>query len=313
MDNWFISSGNYEILDNKIVFHGTKIIPKTPIPNYAYVPSQGLLINNKKFINGTIKAEIEFNEIDSNTITSCHIIFNYQNINGEEKFFSIGISKSQYCAFEFKNFGNLKDSEREYCGSPLNIKPDNKISIEVTIIGSSILFKFNDITVLKKNITMKLSSSQVGIYCQSGYDITIHKYEICPIERKAFIVMQFDKQYDDLYYNVIAPVCKEFNYYPERADESANPGSVIQDIISKIKESSIIIADITPDNPNVFYEVGYSQALNKPVILLNEKNKRDRLPFDISGFRVIFYENSIGGKGQVEKSLRQFLLELDKA
>jgi hypothetical protein len=31
------------------------------------------------------------------------------------------------------------------------------------------------------------------------------------------------------------------------------------------------------------------------------------LPFDISGFRTLFYDNTIGGKGVVESRLKQYL------
>lgn len=35
--------------------------------------------------------------------------------------------------------------------------------------------------------------------------------------------------------------------------------------------------------------------------------KREKLPFDISGFRLLFYDNTIGGKGDVENALRRHL------
>jgi hypothetical protein len=46
-------------------------------------------------------------------------------------------------------------------------------------------------------------------------------------------------------------------------------------------------------------------ALGKPTILLAERGKQ--LPFDISGYRVLFYENTIGGKKQVEDGLKKHL------
>ena len=58
-----------------------------------------------------------------------------------------------------------------------------------------------------------------------------------------------------------------------RADEGLGTGLILNDIISAIKNSALVIADITPDNPNVFYEVGFAHALNKPTILLNEKKQ----------------------------------------
>jgi nucleoside 2-deoxyribosyltransferase len=74
----------------------------------------------------------------------------------------------------------------------------------------------------------------------------------------------------------------------------------------------VIIADISPINPNVFFEVGYAFALEKPIILLAERNDSDgtTLPFDVSPFRVLFYDNSIGGKSKLEDGLRKHLREI---
>ena len=68
----------------------------------------------------------------------------------------------------------------------------------------------------------------------------------------------------------------------------------------------MVIADITPNNPNVFYEVGFAHGIEKPTILLSDRS-REKLPFDISGFRLLFYDNTIGGKSVVEASLRKHL------
>jgi hypothetical protein len=60
---------------------------------------------------------------------------------------------------------------------------------------------------------------------------------------------------------------------------------------------------ITPNNANVYFEVGYALALAKPTTLLARKGTS--LPFDVAGFRVLFmktpsdYEDTIGGKSRV--------------
>ena len=123
--------------------------------------------------------------------------------------------------------------------------------------------------------------------------------------------MQFGHGYDDLYQDVIKNVCEKNGYIVYRADEGLDTGLILNDIVSAIRNSALVIADITPDNPNVFYEVGFAHALNKPTILLNEKNQREKLPFDISGFRTIFYDNSIGGKKVVEEKLNQFIANIN--
>lgn len=55
----------------------------------------------------------------------------------------------------------------------------------------------------------------------------------------------------------------------------------------------------------MFYELGYAHALKKPTILLAQRGIQ--LPFDIRSYRVVFYNDSIGGKPQVEQELRKHL------
>ena len=40
-----------------------------------------------------------------------------------------------------------------------------------------------------------------------------------------------------------------------------------------------------------------------------ERDKRAGLPFDISGYRTIFYENTMVGKGKIEKEVEKYLEE----
>ena len=136
-------------------------------------------------------------------------------------------------------------------------------------------------------------------------DIRIRNYQVSRERAKAFVVMQFTLPYNELYSDVIIPVCDDLGLIAVRADETYGPGLIIADIAREIIEAKVIIADITPANPNVYYEVGYAHALNKPTILITEKPTQ--LPFDVSPFRVLFYENTIGGKSKVEAGLRKHL------
>lgn len=257
--------------------------------------------------NGKITAEIEFKNIQDDFIYSCLFIFNYSNFNGKNKHIDVGISKFRDSSIVYREYTGEEYINSKWYGNSSNIVSNEKYKIEMELIGSTLTFKLNNFMIFKNDIPLNIQSDQVGLFCQSTDQIIIHKFVVEPIRRKAFVVMQFEKDYDDLYKNVIYPVCSEFGYEVYRADESFSTGMIIEDIIKRISESSIIIADITPDNPNVFYEVGYSHALKKPTILLNEKSKRERLPFDVSGFRTIFYDNSIGGKTEVENRLKLFL------
>ena len=117
--------------------------------------------------------------------------------------------------------------------------------------------------------------------------------------------MQFSAPYTDVYLSVIKSVCTEFGIAALRADEIYGPGVIVQDIVDQVVSAQLVIADISVPNANVYFEVGYALASKKPIILLAKKNTS--LPFDVSGFRVLFYEDSIGGKAKVEDGLRKHL------
>lgn len=122
---------------------------------------------------------------------------------------------------------------------------------------------------------------------------------------RAFVVMQFAEPYDTFYKEVIQSQADAAGFDVIRIDEKAGPGVIFQDIQREIEQAEVIIAEITPANPNVFYEVGYAHALHKPTILLVQRGAQ--LPFDIRSFRVVFYNDSIGGKVEVERDLRKHL------
>ena len=133
-----------------------------------------------------------------------------------------------------------------------------------------------------------------------------------PEEPKAFIIMQF-KDFDDIYKEIIIPICNKFGYEPLRADSYSSTNKITQDIVDGIKSASFVIAEITPDNLNVFYELGYAHALNKKVILLADKDKRDISKiFDIKDYRAILYQDNISGTKKLERELSKFIEEIKK-
>jgi nucleoside 2-deoxyribosyltransferase len=119
--------------------------------------------------------------------------------------------------------------------------------------------------------------------------------------------MQFNTpEYEALFTEIITPVCEKEGFSVYRADFTKRPGLIISDITKHLTESQVIIGEVTPLNGNVYYEVGYADALKKPVVLIADKTV-GQLPFDIRPYRTIFYENSIGGKRTVEETLSQYL------
>jgi hypothetical protein len=186
-----------------------------------------------------------------------------------------------------------------------NQLPTNQwISVKVRVLGSKIDLYVNEVKVC--SALYNVSKSPVSVFLQGPEEILVRNIRITTQPPRAFVVMQFSDEFNALYNDVIRPTCEKFGFEVVRADDIYKSGLIIEDITRSIQEASVIIADITPDNPNVFYEVGYAHGIKKPTILLSER-RRQALPFDVSAFRTLFYDNTIGGKGEVETRLTKHL------
>jgi nucleoside 2-deoxyribosyltransferase len=105
-----------------------------------------------------------------------------------------------------------------------------------------------------------------------------------------FIIQPFDGgQFDKRYFDVIKPTIEKIGLEPYRVDEDHHSNIPINDIEDKIKSSLICLADITLDNPNVWYELGYAISANKPVIMICSKDRETKFPFDVQHRKIIRY------------------------
>jgi hypothetical protein len=105
--------------------------------------------------------------------------------------------------------------------------------------------------------------------------------------KNVFVLMPFEDRFQTTYYNVIKPLIEQLGYSVSKADEDLRTGSVIEQIQESIRNSLLIIADVTGRNPNVFYELGFSHGLEKEVLIITQNE--DDIPFDISHIRYFKY------------------------
>lgn len=176
--------------------------------------------------------------------------------------------------------------------------------IKVSIQGSNLELFVDGVMVAAT--TYRFARGALSLLLQSSGPVAASNFRVKTQQPVCFVVMQFTDEFNVLYSEVIKPTCEEFKYKVVRADDFYTSGLIVEDIIRSIRESTLVIADVTPNNANVFYEVGFAHGIGKPTILLSDR-KREKLPFDISGFRTLFYDNTIGGKGAVEEHLRRHL------
>ena len=96
----------------------------------------------------------------------------------------------------------------------------------------------------------------------------------------------FDKRFDDLF----SPAILEAGLEPYRVDRDPAVNIPIDDIEAGIRKSEICLAEITTDNPNVWFELGFAIAVPKEVILVCSDERRSKFPFDVQHRKVIKYK-----------------------
>jgi hypothetical protein len=73
-------------------------------------------------------------------------------------------------------------------------------------------------------------------------------------------------------------------------DEDRRADVLITSIEDGIRSASVCLADITTDNPNVWFELGFALAVNRPVVMVCSTERTGKYPFDIQHRVVTSYK-----------------------
>jgi len=112
------------------------------------------------------------------------------------------------------------------------------------------------------------------------------------------------KRSDGILNQVLRPsLTPEYVKEINRADDYHLPAEVTSEVVMRIRDSSLIVADVSDNNPNVFYELALAHALGKPTIII--KSVDSKLAFDISTDRTITYSNTIEGTGELASHIKE--------
>ena len=107
--------------------------------------------------------------------------------------------------------------------------------------------------------------------------------------RLIFVLTPFsDRYYDE--FMIIKSTCEKLGFRCIRGDEKEFKGDIFPEMLRYIAEARIIIANINGRNPNVLYELGVAQAMDKSVILVSQEP--NEIPVDIKSQRFLIYSDS---------------------
>ncbi len=119
---------------------------------------------------------------------------------------------------------------------------------------------------------------------------TVNLAERMATSRDVFVVMSFSvsPQYKDLYV-AIQKACSQFGYVARRVDESNDHKRIIPEIVRGIRQCAFVVADVSDEKPNVYWELGLANGMGKELIMVGRKGTT--LPFDVNDVPVLFWES----------------------
>jgi hypothetical protein len=106
---------------------------------------------------------------------------------------------------------------------------------------------------------------------------------------RLFVAMPFAEDYLDEFHIGFCEAANANSFLCERLDLETFVGDVVTEIKRRILGSHGVLALLNDHNPNVFLEIGFALAHNRPTILVAGRDTK--LPFDVSGQRCIRYRS----------------------
>jgi nucleoside 2-deoxyribosyltransferase len=112
---------------------------------------------------------------------------------------------------------------------------------------------------------------------------------------------------DGLLDAVIIPALSNLDLRVEVAHRIFKSGSISNQVIERLLEADLVVANLTDLNPNVMYELAVRHAARKPVVIVADRTTR--LPFDVATERTVFFTDDMAGVSELTSALTSMATE----
>ncbi len=100
-----------------------------------------------------------------------------------------------------------------------------------------------------------------------------------------------ERKHSDLFLgSIVEPALDSLKLKVVRADQIDKPGTITKQIIELLSKAKLVIADLSFNNPNVFYELAIRHAFRLPTVQIVRRG--DKIPFDVSNSRTIIIDTT---------------------
>lgn len=108
-----------------------------------------------------------------------------------------------------------------------------------------------------------------------------------------FVIQPFNDTYNKRFESLYKPAIEAAGMTAYRVDQDSSAVVLVEAIEKNIKQAAVCLADISEDNPNVWYELGFAYAAGRPIVMAcsDQRGKTGKsFPFDIQHRAIVTYK-----------------------
>jgi hypothetical protein len=124
--------------------------------------------------------------------------------------------------------------------------------------------------------------------------------------KTCYAIMPFEASFSDID-RIVGEAARECDLQYVRSDRRLQPGSVMAQVVRDIRAAAVIVADITRNNPNVFYELGIAHQIKGPERVLLITQAVAESPYDVNEFQQLTYTHTEAGRDELRRRLPDLL------
>lgn len=188
-----------------------------------------------------------------------------------------------YAKEESNYFGELFDISysNDYPIACCNYIPEFKNIIDQAI-ASDLLLKPYGISDTEFKFKLKWE----------GWQFAEEAKKMGPLSNKCFVAMSCNEDLREIYEEGIKKAVKETGYEPIFIEREEHNEKICDLIIAEIRSSKFLIADVTGQRQNVYYEAGFAHGLNRDIIWTCKNDEIENVHFDTRQYNHIVWEDT---------------------
>lgn len=122
-----------------------------------------------------------------------------------------------------------------------------------------------------------------------GYDTREEPKSVKIDENAIFVIISFDPDMEPAF-EAIASAAERVGMVAKRTKDLDGDFQITETILEKIRSAKLVVADLTNERPNVYFELGYARGKGKKIVTLLKKGSKAH--FDVSGWNYMEYIDS---------------------